>query len=117
MFIDLFVGQIDLRALRDDQRKLHSPGPGTLAFNEGDAYAQKNELANGSSLRCCLRLKFPIEGDRNVDRRPNGLLFHKIIMLPGHKYGILQNECGDVVGGADSSCRHTIDEASAPQKS
>ena len=80
MFIDLFVRHIHLRSIRDNQWKLHSPGPRTLAFDEGDAHAQENELANRPSLRGRLRLEFPVQGDRDVDRCPNGLLFHESII-------------------------------------
>jgi hypothetical protein len=80
MFIDLFVGQINLRTVRDNQRKLHSAGARTLAFHEGNAHAQENEFANRPSLRGRLRLKFPVQGDWNVNRCPNGLLLHDSIL-------------------------------------
>ena len=46
---------------------------------------QENELANRPSLRGRLRLEFPVQGDRDVDRCPNGLLFHESIIscVPG----------------------------------
>jgi len=80
MFIDLLVGQIRLRAIRDNQRKLHSVGAKTLAFDKGNGHAQKNDFAYRSSLRGRLRLKFPVQGDRNVNRCANGLLLHNRIV-------------------------------------
>ena len=74
----MFVGQIYLGAFRDDEGKAHSFGTWALALHESAFRARKNELPDRTTLRSRLLLQPPVEGGRNVDGRPNGILAHNL---------------------------------------
>ena len=52
-----------------------------LALDECDPYAQKDQFADGPSLRGGLLLELAKKGSGNIDDRPNDLLFHISILL------------------------------------
>jgi len=71
VFIDLFVGEIDLGAGGDDQRELHSfparpPRPKKDALHAGE-----NQFAHRTSVRGRLRFEPAVEGRGDIDRGAN----------------------------------------------
>ena len=80
VFINLFVGEIDLWAGGDDERELHSfparpPRPKEDALNTG-----KNQFAHRASIRSRLRFEPAVEGRGDIDRGANGILLHEGII-------------------------------------
>ena len=89
MFIDLFVGEVDLGATGDDERELHFLWTRALALQEHGFNAGENQFAHRAPVGGSLRLQLPVEGGGNVNRGANGILFHKLLLSHTcHKYGI-----------------------------
>ena len=80
VFIDLFVGEIDLGAAGNNQRKLHSPRAWALPLKKYDANAGENEFAHGAPIRGSLLFELTIKRRGNIDRGANGILLHEGIM-------------------------------------
>ena len=80
MFIDLFVGEIDLGAGRDDQWKLHSLPSRPPSLKKDALYSDKNQFAHRAPV--CGRLGFEpaVERSRDIDRGANGILLHEGII-------------------------------------
>ncbi len=77
MFIDLFVGEIDFGAVRNDQRELHSFRARPPRLQQDALHAGENQFAHRSSVRGCLRFEPAIERRGNIDRGANAILLHK----------------------------------------
>ena len=80
MFIDLFVGEIDLGAGRDDERELHSFPAGPPRPEKDAVNAGKNQFAHRASIGSRLRFEPAVEGRWDIDRGANGILLHKGII-------------------------------------
>ncbi len=61
MFIDLFVGEIDLGAGRDDQGKLHSLPARPPRLKKDALQAGENQFAHRTPVCCRLRLQPAVE--------------------------------------------------------
>ena len=77
MFIDLFVAQIDLRTVGDDERKLHPLRTRALALQEHSFDPRENQFANRTAVRSSLRFQLPVERGWNVNGGADGILLHK----------------------------------------
>ena len=76
MFIDLFVGHIDFRALRNDKGKPNYLRTRPLTFEEDYPDPRQNQFADRVAPRRGLLFQLPVERGRNIDCGPNRLLFH-----------------------------------------
>ena len=76
MFIHLFVGEIDLGAMGDDQRKLHSLRARPPRLKKDALNAGENQFAHRASVCGRLRFEPAIERRGDIDRGANGILLH-----------------------------------------
>ena len=76
MFIDMFVGQIYLGTLRDNEGKANSFRTRALALQKGASGTRKDEFADRTSLSSGLFFQPPVERGWNVHGRTNGFLLH-----------------------------------------
>jgi hypothetical protein len=86
VFIDLFVGEIDLGAGGGDQRELHllrarPPRPKKDALHAGE-----NQIAHRAAVCGRLRFEPAVERRGDIDRGANAIPLHKGI-IPCHRYG------------------------------
>ena len=77
VFIDLFVGQLNLGTSGDNQGKLNSFRPGSLAFQKYAPDACQNQFSNGAASGGGLLLQLSVKGFRNINRCANRFLLHK----------------------------------------
>ena len=77
MFIELFVGEIDLGAGFDDQRELHSFPARPPRLKQDALHAGKNQFAHRASVRGCLRFEPAVKRRGDIDRGANAILLHK----------------------------------------
>ena len=77
MFIHLFVGEIDLRPMGDDQRKLHSFPARPPRLKKDALNADENKFADRAPVCSRLRFEPAVERRRNIDRGANAILLHK----------------------------------------
>jgi hypothetical protein len=80
VFIDLIVGEIDLGAGGNDQRKLHSLWAWPPFLKEDVLNASENQFAHRAPVGGRLRLELAVERRGNIDRGANRILLHKGIM-------------------------------------
>lgn len=78
MFIDLFVGQIDLGAGGDDQRELDSLRAWASLLKKDVLNACENQFAHRATVCAGLRLEPAIKRRGNIDRGANAILLHKV---------------------------------------
>jgi len=77
VFIDLFVGEIDLGAGFDDQRELHSFWARAPRLKQDALDAGKNQFAHRASVSSCLRFEPAVKRRGDIDRGANAILLHK----------------------------------------
>jgi hypothetical protein len=80
VFIHLIVGEIDLGAGGDDQRKLHSLRARAPSLKKDVLHAGENQFANRAPVGGRLRLELAVERRGNIDGGANGILLHESIM-------------------------------------
>src|ERR1035437_9991511 len=80
MFIDLFVGQVNLWAVGDDQRELHPLRTWVLALREHPSDSRQHQLADGRPAGGGLCFELSVERCWNVNGCTNGIRFHSLII-------------------------------------
>ena len=81
-FIDLFVGEADLGAGRDDQRELDLLRARAPRLQKDVLQAGENQFAHRTPVRGGLRFEPAVERRGDIDGGANALLLHKGI-IPG----------------------------------
>jgi hypothetical protein len=76
VFIDLFVGQLNLWTLGDYQRKANSFRPGPLTFEKHAFDTCQDQLSDGSASGGRLLLQLSVKWFRNINRCANRFLLH-----------------------------------------
>ena len=88
MFIDLFVGEIDLGPGGDDERELHSLPARPPRLKKDALNAGENQFAHRASVCGRLRFESAVERCGDIDRGANAILLHKgYYPIVCHKYG------------------------------
>jgi hypothetical protein len=77
VFIDLFVGELDLGAVGDDQRELHSFPARPPRLKKYALHAGEDQFAHRASVCGRLRFKSAVERRGDIDRGANAILLHK----------------------------------------
>ena len=77
MFIDLFVGEIDLGAGRDNQRELHSFPARPPRLKKDALHPGENQFAYRAPVCGRLRFEPAIKRRGDIDRGANAILLHK----------------------------------------
>ena len=77
MFIDLFVGEIHLWTVRDDQRELHPFRARSLALQQNTSDSRKNQFTYGAPACSSLFFQLPVQWRWDVDRGANRVLLHE----------------------------------------
>ena len=77
MFIDLLVGEIDLGAVGDDQRELHSFPARPPRLKQDAVNAGENQFAHRASGCGRLRFEPAVERRGDIDCGPDAILLHK----------------------------------------
>jgi len=80
VFIHLFVGEVDLGAVGDDQGELHSLGARSPLLKKDALNAGKNQFAHRAPVGGRLRFESAVERCRDIDRGANGILLHEGII-------------------------------------
>jgi len=75
-FIDLFVGEVDFRALGNDKWEAHSFRAWTAALEQNAPQSSENQPADGIALRGRLFLELAVKRLRDINRRADGCPFH-----------------------------------------
>ena len=88
MFIHLFVGEIDLGTVRDDERELHSFLARPPRLKKDAVNAGENQFAHRAPICGRLRFEPAVERRGDIDRSANALLRHiGLLSHMCHKYG------------------------------
>lgn len=77
VFIDLFVGQLNLGTFGDDQGKLNPSRTRSLTFQKYAPNACQNQFSDGAALGGGLFLQLSVKRFRNINGCANGFLLHK----------------------------------------
>ena len=77
MFINLFVGEIDLGTGRGDKRELDSFTARSPRLKKDALNACENQFAHRVSIGGRLRFESAVERRGNIDRGANAILLHK----------------------------------------
>ena len=94
VFIDLFVGEIHLWTVRDDQRELHPFRAWSLALQQNTPDSRKNQFTYGAPACSSLFFQLPVQWRWDVDRGANRVLLHeRLLSHMCHKYGRLGTLC------------------------
>jgi len=80
VFIDLFVSEIDLGAVGDNQRELHSLRPWPAGLKQDALNAHENEFAHRAPVRSRLGFEPTVERRGDIDRGANGIPLHADII-------------------------------------
>ena len=80
MFIDVFVGEMDLGPGRGDQRELRSFPARPLRLKKDALNPGENQFARRAPFRGRLRFEPAVERRRDIDRGANGILLHECII-------------------------------------
>jgi len=73
----MFVAQLNLGAFGDNEGKLNSFRPGSLAFQKYAPDACQNQFSSGAAAGGGLLLQLSVKGFRNINRCANRFLLHK----------------------------------------
>ena len=77
MFIDLFVGEIDLGPGRNDQRELHSFPARPPRLKKDALNAGENQFAHRATVCRGLRFEPTVKRSGDIDRGADAILLHK----------------------------------------
>jgi len=77
VFIQLFVGEIDLGTRRNNQRELHLSRARSPRLKKDAVHAGENQFAHRAPVCGRLRFQPAVERRGDIDRGANAILLHK----------------------------------------